>query len=66
MDKYLPTKYGIIFREKLYVAENTIATLYLRLAEVEGFVGSQQAAGGGGPGGQAPPKGQAPKKGGDQ
>lgn len=32
----MPTKYGIIFREKLYVGENTLTSLHLRIADMIG------------------------------
>ena len=34
IDKYIPTKYGIIFREKIFVNETTLASFYVRLGEV--------------------------------
>jgi len=34
-DRYIPYKYGTIFREKLYVSEATIASFHLRMAEAE-------------------------------
>lgn len=35
-DRYIPTKYGILFREKLYADESSITSFFLRIAEVEG------------------------------
>ena len=31
-DKYLPSKYGIIFRERLFVGSTVCASFFLRLA----------------------------------
>lgn len=33
-DRFVPSKYGIIFREKLFVGGNTFASFYLKLGEV--------------------------------
>ncbi|EGR33436.1 hypothetical protein IMG5_052980 [Ichthyophthirius multifiliis] len=35
-EKYFPTKYGILFREKLYVQEDTLVSLRLKIGEVLG------------------------------
>jgi len=35
MDRYNPNKYGIIFRDKLFVADDTVASIDLRLGEVD-------------------------------
>lgn len=35
MDRYVPYKYGILFRERLFVAEPVVASFHLRLAESE-------------------------------
>ena len=37
VDKYNPTKYGIIFKEKLFVAEECTCSFYLRLADLIGI-----------------------------
>ncbi|EGR31119.1 hypothetical protein IMG5_117620 [Ichthyophthirius multifiliis] len=42
VDKYVPSKYGIIFREKIFVSELTIVTLNLRIAEL---INNQQGGG---------------------
>ncbi len=39
-DKYIPSKYGIIFREKIFVAEETIVTLNLRITELVNNLGT--------------------------
>lgn len=36
VEKYLPTKYGILFREKLYVSESTIASFNLKVLDLIG------------------------------
>ena len=33
-DKYLPSKYGIIFRERLYVGSTACVSFFLRLAQI--------------------------------
>lgn len=41
-DKYFPTKYGIIFRERLFVNNEVQSSLYVRLANVVGGVQQTQ------------------------
>ncbi|KAL4452822.1 hypothetical protein ABPG74_002387 [Tetrahymena malaccensis] len=41
IEKYIPTKYGIIFREKLYVGEQTIASFHLKIMDIIGQVAQQ-------------------------
>jgi len=35
LDKYVPTKYGILFREKLFISDENLTSFYLRIGEVE-------------------------------
>lgn len=55
-DKYTPTKYGILFTERLYVSDTTVASLHLRLAESDSLSGQQLQQ-------QAADKGKPAKKG---
>ncbi len=55
-DKYVPTKYGIIFRERLFVNNEVQGSAYIRLANI---VGSTQAA-------PVPQKGKKPVDAGPQ
>lgn len=36
MEKYIPTKYGIIFREKIYVSESTVTSFHLKIMDIIG------------------------------
>jgi len=38
IDKYIPTKYGIIFRERVFIATETQASFYLRLCNITGNI----------------------------
>ena len=33
-DKYIPYKYGVIFKEKIYCNEGAVATFYAKITEV--------------------------------
>ena len=43
-DRYTPTKYGILFRQKLYLSEEANLSLVLRLGEFESQLGQAQPA----------------------
>jgi hypothetical protein len=36
VDRYNPYKYGIIFKERLFVNDETLSTFFLRIANVQG------------------------------